>query len=405
MLLGALVGRFAGTAGTSCVLTLELLRVTTDQHSSAATAVILAASTVPAILLSGVAGWITDTESVRRVVPWAGTCATVCAGLLPMLDALAWQALLVAAIGASSGTLGPSLVTAITRAAPAERIAATMANQQSAVAVGLPVGAAAGAVVFGARGLGVAICVAAGMFIAAAASSLAVAVPHEHRPAFPHGGQPRLAGVISPWVGLRVARLDKLLWTTTVCTLSMGLILGTITPLEVLLARDVVGMTPAQFGLAETFVFAGTMLGMQASRALRTDVRRAAAAVSAMGLAGALVITLGASNNATSFWSSVGFIGLATGLTSACFGALIATRTPPHVRGRVAASLTGLGGLASAVSLGIGGVVGALVPLRLTFVAAGGGAVIVAAVIAVRHTITSPAGARVQVPVAPDTID
>lgn len=392
MVIGALAGRFALTAGTSCVLTVELLRVTAAHHSASATAVVLAASTLPSLLVSGVAGWVADSRSVRWVVPWVATCATVSSVLLPVVHALAWQAVLIAAIAASTSTWGPALVASLTRAASVQRIPAIMANQQAAVAVGLPVGAALGAVVLGAHGLAGATLVAAGSFVVAAATSLTVETPPPHRPTDTQAGPSRPPSVVSPWVGLRTARRDQLLWTTTVCTLSMGLILGTITPLEVLLARDVVGMTPAQFGLAEGFVFVGTMLGTQASRALATDVRRARASVAAMGLAGALVIALGASSDATSFWLCVGLIGLATGLTSACLGALIATRTPRHLRGRVAASLTGLGGLVNAVSIASGGVVGALVDIRLACLAAGGGAVLVAALVGARHALGAPRG-------------
>ena len=381
-MVATLLGRFAVTAGTSCVLSVELLRVAADRHNSAATAIVLVASAFPPIMLSGVAGWLADTQPAPRVVALTGLGGSGCAALLPWPTSLAWQAALVAAVGIAAGALGPSLVAHVARTARADRIGAAMANQQAAVAVGVPSGAAAGATSYGIAGVAGAAGVTVGFFLVAAACGLALGSPAAPATTKETGPPLRWRAMASPAAGLASARSDRLLWKTAMCTLSMGLVLGTITPLEVLLARDAIGMTPAQFGLAEAFVFAGNMLGIQSSRALATDARRAGAAVSAMGVAGGLVIVLGLSRDALAFWVAVGLTGTATGLTSACLGSLIATRTAPERRGRVAASLSGLGGLVNALSLGVGGVLGTLLPLRVSFVAAGTGAVLVAGTVA-----------------------
>src|SRR5690606_33955886 len=161
---------------------------------------------------------------------------------------------------------------------------------------------------------------------------------------------------------------------------------------EVFLARDTLGATPAQYGLGELAAGAGSVLGaavagrLSGGRAwVRGTIGGFAVGCGALAVAGA----------APSFWVYLVLMVVvagAAGVGNAANGALVITRTPDAQRGTVGAALSGIARTGSVLALALGGLLGTLLSPRAVFV--GGGVLGLVVVLALGWRAVTAAGAE-----------
>jgi hypothetical protein len=249
-------------------------------------------------------------------------------------------------------------------------IGAVIAWERGLGAVATPVGAALGGVLYGAFGATPALLAAAGAFVVLWGAVQAIRTRRHVTAEAIAGGRP---GTVSGRVlaGVAVLRADAVIWPTVLALLPMVVMVEGINAVEVFLARDTLGATPAQYGLGELAAGVGGVLGAALAGRLRGDRARARATLAGVALAcGALAVAGGS----PSFWFylavMVGVAG-AVGVGNAANGALVVTRTPDAQRGTVGAALNGLARTCSVVALALGGVLGTVASPRAVFIAGG----------------------------------
>jgi MFS family permease len=141
--------------------------------------------------------------------------------------------------------------------------------------------------------------------------------------------------------------------------------------LEVFLARNELGATEIQYGLLSAAFGLGMAAGAAMAGRIRTPRVRLRVLLAAMTGASACLVLTGMVPSVELLFVAYTGTGVACGVLNACFGAIAILRIPESGRGQAMAIV---GGMTRAVSIGalaLGGLLGALVPVRVSFVLTG----------------------------------
>ena len=324
----ALLARALSTAGTAVNSIAAILLLHGLGVGPFGIAAFLAALALPTIATMGLAGRIADTVDSRIVLT---VTALVQAAACFVLGAFPEAGTIYATgfvIACAQAFAQPSWQALLPRVVGDERIGAAVAWQQGLNAVAAPVGAALGGILVSSGHVSWGFWLDGASYLLLALAACAI---RERR----HGGERAAAG--SSWTaGIRIVARDRMVWPLFVAILVFVVLVEGVNPVEVFLARDILGATPWQYGLSEFFMGLGALAGAWIAGRLAGDGRRALATVSGFGVA-----------------------------------ALITTRTPEAERGRVYAALGGLARTASLFALALGSLGNAALGPRLTFVLAG----------------------------------
>lgn len=362
-----LPARTIALAGNAMAIVTLLLQAHDRGVGTIGVAALLVGLALPPIAMMGVAGRLADTHDSRLLLS-AGIGVQVLA-----LVVLAWSPGFVATLAGvlllelGQAVIGPVWTALLPRVVGEEHVGAAIAWQQGLGAVAAPVGAALGGILFGAYGAAPALLAAAGAFVALWLAVQAIRT-RRHLAGQPPTSSPGSSRLLA---GVALLRADRVVWPTFLALLPMVVMVEGVNAVEVFLARDTLGATPAQYGLGELAAGAGGVLGaavagrLSGGRAwVRGTIGGFAVACGALAVAGA----------APSFWVYLVLMVVvagAAGVGNAANGALLMTRTPDAQRGTVAAALNGIARTGSVLALGIGGLVGTLASPRTVFIVGG----------------------------------
>jgi MFS family permease len=161
---------------------------------------------------------------------------------------------------------------------------------------------------------------------------------------------------------------------------------------EIFLLRGTLGAGTITFGLVAAALAAGVVAGsLLAGRPATDHARARRVAVAALVLA----VTLGLAGLAPAIWvfaAAWALLGVSNGYANVDATTLLLGRTPDFCRGRVLATVNAMIRGSSLAAMVLGGLAGALLGPRATFVAAGSLIAVVAIALLARLTRTSSAG-------------
>lgn len=385
-------------AGNAMALVTLLLQAHDRGVGTLGVAVLLIGLALPAIATMGVAGRLADTHD-SRVLLTLGIAVQVGALVLLAWSPTAVLTLVgVVVLQLGQAVIGPVWSALLPRVVGQDGIGSVIAWQQGLGAVAAPIGAALGGILYGRYGAAPALLAAAGGF---AVLLVVVQLVRTRRHV---SAESRAASTTAPHVtsgvlaGVAVLRTDRIVWPVFLALLPMVVMVEGVNAVEVFLARDTLGATPAQYGLGELAAGVGGVLGSALAARLSGSLAWVRGTIGGFAVACAALALAG---GAPSFWFYLAVMVVvagAAGVGNAANGALLMTRTRDEQRGTVAATLNGIARIGSVVALGLGGLLGTLVSPRAIFI--GGGLLGMAVILALGWRALDAATAESREPVA-----
>ncbi len=171
--------------------------------------------------------------------------------------------------------------------------------------------------------------------------------------------------------------------------------LESVNVVEVFLLRDVLGASPAQYGLSEAVAGAAAVLGAVGAGLIATRVARTRAVLgSVTAIAGGQLLQ-GFAPSYLAYVVLAAGLGALLGVLNASIMALLVDELDPARRGSVFALVGGLSRAGTAFALLLGGSVGTLAGPRTSYVVAGAAGLLVATVAwAVHRSVDGRSTAR-----------
>ncbi|XTR50798.1 MFS transporter [Pseudarthrobacter sp. So.54] len=369
--------RFIATAGMGAVIIsvmLYLQRVAATGQTSIAGPWLVAAylfcSALPLVLLAPWAYRLADTRDSRTLaagssVLSAAAVAGMGIGLQDSENHLLVLFAMTFLLGAAQAVAGPTWQALLPRIVGEEGTPRALGTMQATIMIAGMVGPAAGGLLSGWGGYALVFTLASSCYVAMAAGALLIRTRR--------GSAADRAGKEKPalWDGLRLIRRDGLVWALVLGALFFIMVGEATNVLEVFLARDELGATEMQYGLVAASFGLGMASGAALAARIRTPAARLRILLLSMGLTSAFLGIIAMVPSMELLFVVYTAMGAACGLLNACFGAIVILRIPEDSRGQAMAIL---GGLTRAVSIGavaLGGLLGALLPLRASFLAVG----------------------------------
>jgi MFS family permease len=369
--------RFVATAGMGAVVVSVMLHL---QNAAAAggtpvagpwlVAGYLLCSALPLVLLAPWAGRLADTRDSRTLATASSAVsAAAVAGMglglqfldhyLPVLFAMTFV------LDAAQAVAGPTWQALLPRIVGEERTPRAMGTMQSTVMIAGMAGPAAGGLLSGWGGTGLVFAVASGCYVAMGLGALLIRTRR--------GTAAERAGQAKPALldGLRLIRRDGLVWALVLGAMFFIVVGEATNVLEVFLARGELGASETQYGLLSAAFGLGMAAGAAMAGSIKTPAARLRALLASMVLASAFLVLTGMVPNVELLFVAYTATGAACGVLNACFGAIAILRIPESGRGQAMAIV---GGMTRAVSIGalaLGGLMGALVPVRASFLLTG----------------------------------
>lgn len=379
-----LPARALSYAGDSIALIALLLRVS-DGHGPAAVTALLLAFAVPTVAMIPFAGRIVDGYDSRTVLVWSGLLQVAAGVGLAFVHNLVNTIALVCVLQVGQAVAGPAWGALIPRIVGEEMVGRATGTSQALIGVATLAGSAAGGVLVGWTGSRGALLVDASTFLVLAIVASLVRTRRKPEP-----GVARERGGVS--AGLRAIFGDDVL-RILVPALWIFVVAGeAANVVEVFLITGELGLGPGLYGAAGAATGAGAILGAWYSGRLRGDRARSLAVVAGMAAIGGSSVLMGLAANLVMLMVGATTIGVGSGLLNAATSALVVTRSAEALRGRVIAALNGTVRSFSIFAMLLGGLAGALLGPRGTFVTSGIACATAAAVVGVLVVRTKEQG-------------
>ena len=380
--------RFIATAGMGAVIISVMLHL---QNLAAAgqtpvagpwlVAAYLFCSALPLVLLAPWAGRLADTRDSRTLATASAVVsAAAVAGMglgmqyldnyLPVLFAMTFL------LDTAQAVAGPTWQALLPRIVGEERTPRALGTMQATIMIAGMVGPAAGGLLSGWGGFGLVFIAASGCYLAMAGGAMLIRTRR--------GTAAERAGRERPALldGLRHLRRDGLVWALVIGALFFITVGEATNVLEVFLARDELGASEIQYGLLAASFGLGMASGAAFASRIRTPRARLRILLVSMALTSAFLGIMAQVPNMDLLFVAYTAMGASCGVLNACFGAIVILRIPESGRGQAMAII---GGLTRAVSIGalaLGGLLGALLPIRVSFLVAGAAGVVAALAVA-----------------------
>ncbi|TCC37307.1 MFS transporter [Kribbella sindirgiensis] len=368
-----LPARALSYAGDSIALIALMLRVS-DGHGPAAVTALLLAFAVPTVAMIPFAGRIVDGFDSRTVLVWSGLLQVAAGVGLAFVHDLVNTLALVCVLQIGQAVAGPAWGALIPRIVGEELVGRATGTSQALIGVATLAGSAAGGVLVSWVGSRGALLVDASTFLALVVVAQLVQTRRRPEP-----GAARGRGGVS--AGLRAIFGDDIL-KILVPALWIFVVAGeAVNVVEVFLITDELGLGAALYGAAGAATGAGAILGAWYSGRLNGDRARAVGVVVGMAAIGGSSVLMGLAGNLVTLLIGATTIGVGSGMLNAAANALVVTRTAEAVRGRVIAALNGTVRSFSILAMLLGGLAGALLGPRGTFVTCGVACVAAAVVV------------------------
>lgn len=361
----SLAGRAVSTFGDGVALVALTLRLQSDGAPPYVVASLLAAGTIPFLLLARPVGRLVDSHDSRRLLVLGGLVEVGATIPLIFLHSFVPIVLLVAVLGAAASVTGATWSALVPRIVGDDHLAQAVSAQQSLNALVLVGAPAVGGLLAGAFGSGVALTVDAATFVVVTVAAALVRTRRVPERASSADGP---SGVRS---GFAILRADAVLAPLLAGVAFVVLLVGMVDVVLVYLVRETLHAGGVWFGVANASWMAGMVAGaLGAGRvgAERGQVRAtiAGAAVACAGVAAFAVVPAA--------WILVPLSvlgGIGNGYAGTCLSTLLMTRTPDSARGRVSAAANAVFGSAQGASLLAGGVVAIVLSPREIYAVAG----------------------------------
>jgi MFS family permease len=383
-LLIALAGRLTSTFGDEVALVALTLRLQADGARPYEVALLLAAGTVPLLLLARYVGRLVDRQDSRRLLVAAGLAAVATTAPLVVLHSVAAIVILVAVLGASQLLSATTWSALIPRVVGEDHVAEAISAMQSLNALVMVAAPAVGGVLAAAFGTGVPLALDLATFIALTAAAALVRTRRRPEPMRPDGPAEQSHG------GFTLLLRDQVLAPLTIGVALVVLLVGMVDVVLVFLVRDTLHASAAWYGAAQAAWMTGMVVGALGGGRLRTEAGRTWVTLGGVGVVCAALAPFAV---APSVWilmplSILG--GIANGYATVCFSTLLVTRTPEANRGRVNAAINAILGGAQGLSLLAGGALAVVLSPRAIYGVAGALGVMATIVIAARQFARSP---------------
>jgi len=394
--------------GDALALFALMLRIHDEGAGTGGMAVLLAAFSLPPVLLMGVAGQVSDRFDSRRVLLASTSLELLACAGLALVDGLSTTVALVVLLQLGQAVSNPTWGALLPRIVGDGDMGRVSALQQGLLAATGVVGATAGGLLVGAWGVSAALWVDAASFtgLLLAAALVRTRRGGRHAVAEPAVAERAEQARVRALDGLRLMRRDRLLWVTFVWMMPFVVVLEGVNVAEVFLVRDDLHASATGFGVVQGVFGAGAVLGSWLAGRAATDAARVrvllvgfagtALGVGAAGLAPSLVVL------AVVFAT----VGVANAAANAAAGPLYAVRPPERDRGKVLAAVAGVSRASSVVAMGLGALGGAVLGPRGAFVVGGvlAVAVTVAMAVQLRGVDRAPVGPSLGPAVVPDPV-
>ena len=396
----ALTGRMVSTLGDGVALVALTLRLQADGASPYEVGLLLAAGTIPLLLLAYPVGRLVDTHDSRRLLVGGGLVEVAATIPLIFLHSVGVIVLLVAILGGAAAVTAATWSALVPRIVGDDRLAEAVSAQQSLnllVLVGAP---ALGGLLAGEFGSGVPVAVDAATFVVLTAAAALVRtrrVP-EQIPAVV--GSPSVRG------GFALLRGDRVLAPLLAGMALVVLLVGMVDVVLVFLVRETLHAGGVWYGVAEASWMTGMVAGSLGAGRVRTEPRQVRATIAGAVLACAGLACFAVAPAVWILFPLSVLGGVGNGYAGTCLSTLLMVRTPDSARGRVSAAANAVFGGAQGVSLLLGAAVAVVLSPRTIYALAGLLGLAVAGTLAVTSAPRTPESATpVDVPAADPAAD
>ncbi len=359
--------RAFSTLGDEVALVTLLLKVHDDVGSAWGVAALLSSAAAPTVLLAGWAGRLVDTRDSRLLATvsavWQAACCVALAWAGPLWLTLALVVVLQAG-NAVSGTTWQALVPSMVGEA---ETGAAVAATQSLTTVAAVAGPPTAGLLVGGVGTGAPLMLDAATFLMLGVAALLVRT--RRRPAAATSAGTTTA--LIPLEGLRSVLRDRLLGPLLL-GMFVFILFGEVTNVvEVFLVRDALGASSLAYGMVGGATAAGIVVGSLCAGQVRETTRHVRVALTGAAVMAVMLVLAGLAPTVLVMGGAFAVLGVANGALNTSTVTLLLTRTPEQLRGRVLAAVGGAGRACSVGAVAIGGLSGAVLGPRPTFVASG----------------------------------
>ncbi len=354
------------TFGDEVALVALTLRLQADGGRPYEVALLLAAGSIPLLLLSRPVGRLVDSRDSRHLLVGAGLLEVACTVPLVFVHSVVIIVVLVAVLGAAASVAGSTWSALVPRIVGEDHVAEAVSAVQSLNAL-VVVGArvAVAGLLAGAFGTGLPLVVDAATFVVVTAAAALVRTRRTPAALGPDG-RPAVARD-----GFEILRADPVLAPLIIGLVVLVLLVGMVDVVLVFLIRITLHAGGAWYGVALAAWIAGIVAGSLGAGRLRTERAQTWATIAGAGITCAALAPFAV---VPAVWMLVPLSvlgGIGNGYASVCASTLLVTRTPDAERGRVSAAANAALGGAQGVSLLAGGAVAAVLSPREIYALAG----------------------------------
>jgi MFS family permease len=365
-LLIALAGRVVSMFGDEVALVALALRLQANGARPYEVGLLLAAGSIPLLLLARPVGRLVDSHDSRHLLVGAGLIQVACAAPLIFVHTTVVIVALVALLGAATAVTSATWSALVPRIVGEEHVAQAVSAQQALGALVLVGAPAVGGLLAGAFGTGVPLAVDAATFAVLCAAAALVRTRRHPEGASAEQGRPARARG-----GFEILRTDRVLAPLIIGLGLVVLLIGMVDVVLVFLVRATLHAGAVWYGVAGAAWMAGLVAGAVGGGRLRTERVQIWATIAGAAVACAALAPFAVVNEV---WMLVPLSiigGIGNGYVSTCFSTLLITRTPDAERGRVSAAANAIVGGAQGASLLAGGAVAAVLSPRAIYGIAG----------------------------------
>jgi predicted MFS family arabinose efflux permease len=342
----------------------------------------LLCSAIPLVVLAPWAGRLADTRDSRTLATAASAVsAAAVAGMglgiqhldnhIPVLFALTFV------LDACQAVAAPTWQALLPRIVGEERTPRAVGTMQATIMIAGMAGPAAGGALSGWGGPALVFTMASACYVAMGAGAMLIRT--RRGTAAERSGQQRPALM----EGLRLIRRDSLVWALVLGALFFIAVGEATNVLEVFLVRGEMGATETEYGLLVASFAVGMAAGAALAALIQTPRVRLRALLGAMALTSAVLAVIGLLPTVEIMFVAYTAMGVSCGVLNACFGAIVILRIPEAGRGQAMSMIGGLTRAISVAALALGGLLGALLPVRSGFLLIGGTGAVVSLAIAI----------------------
>lgn len=346
--------RAISTMGNEIALVALMLRLHDD--GSWAVAALLAAGTVPMVVLAPLIGTLVDRYDSRLLIVTSSLGQAVTCTVLAFASDPTVVLALVTVNAIGSAITGPTFGALVRHMS--DRVARANSLQQSANTAAILSGPAIGGLLTGVD-TQLPLLVDAATFLALALAGLTIRARRR-----PHPNDHKRGSV-------SILLTDRPLAASTGLQLMLILVGETVSVAEVFLVRDTFQASATSYGLLSTTFTGGVLAGMALAARLDTTNKILKAIPAASAGMTMTIAAVGFTDSLPVVFALFAAAGLGAGTMGTTASTLVILRTPEHLMGRVQATLNGLTRTAGMVALALGGLATDLLSPSAVFLLAG----------------------------------